>query len=140
MSGVSIDHESSHNASVSSAPDKICGGTKSSSGSAESAAAFRSGNASYTFIAFRRLLGIMPFHINLVCSFCRYMSLPTREFIVEKPDTYFTGNRSYMASAINRLRFLSAKARILYLGGLCGIRGGVAPGQIFLSFGFPPSA
>lgn len=137
MSGVSIDHESSHNASVSSAPDKICGGTKSGSGSTESAATFRSGNTSYAFFAFRRFLGIMPFHINRVCSFCFYISLTTREFIVEKPQIYFARNRAYMASAISRRRFLPAKARILYLGGLCGIRGGVAPGQIFSLSGFP---
>jgi hypothetical protein len=82
----------------------------------------------------------MPFHINRVCFFCFYISLITREFNVEKPQVYLKKEiRRLMASAISRWRFLSAKARILYHGGLCGIRGGVAPGQIFLTFGFPLS-
>lgn len=95
MPVVSIDHESSHNASVSAAPDKICGGTKSGSGPTESAATVRSGNTSNSFIALRRLLGIMPFHINRVCSFCFYISLTTHEFIVEKPQIYLKRNPSY---------------------------------------------
>lgn len=95
MPGVSTDHESSHHASVSAAPDKICGGTKSGSGPTESAATVRSGNTSFAFIALRRLLGIMPLHINRVCSFCFYISLTTSEFIVEKPQIYLKRNPSY---------------------------------------------
>jgi len=55
MPGVSIDHESSPNASVSAAPDKICGGTKSGWEPTESAATVRSGNTSYAFIASRNI-------------------------------------------------------------------------------------
>lgn len=95
MPGVSIDHESSHNASVSAAPGKICRGTKSGSGPTESAATVRSGNTSYAFIALRGLLGIMPFHISHVCFFCFYISLTTREFNVEKPEVYLKRNPSY---------------------------------------------
>jgi hypothetical protein len=139
MPGVSIDHESNHNARVSAAPDKICGGTKSGSGPTESVATVRSGNTSYAFIALRWLLGIMPFHINRVCSFCFYISLTTREFIVEKPQISLKRHPSYNGFGNQSLAVSFRKSRILYHGGLCGIRGGVVPSQIFLTFGFPLS-
>jgi hypothetical protein len=64
---------------------------------------------------------------------------PASFFFVGKPQIYLKRNRSYKGLAISRRRFLSAKTRIRYQGGLCGIRGGVAPGQSFLTFGFPLS-